>query len=492
MDSDNIRSIVEEVLQKLQESGAVKPASAPPPGQASSPQKPAAKIPSSVKAGAGVYPDADSAIEAAHEAYLKLSKQGLAGREKVIQVVKKMCRDRAEEWGKLEFAETKIGLLPHKIEKLLGIQNLPGTEWLSPHGMSGDHGITLEENCPFGVIGAITPVTHSIPTLACNIVSMVAAGNTVVFNAHPGGAKCAAVAVKAFNEAIKREVGIENIATIIETPSLESFSAICAHPKVRLLCVTGGPGIVNAAMKSGKRAICAGPGNPPVVVDETADLKKAAEAIIFGGGYDNNLLCIGEKEVFVVKSVYKEFLRQFEAAGAKKLTNAQLEQLTQAAFTFKGDGGGCSHPVLNRALVGADASKLAEIAGTRVAANCPMLYAETDAEHLFVIEEQMMPMMPIIPVDDVDQGIAMAKVAEHGYKHSSMIHSLNVINMTKMGRALESTVFIKNGSCMAGLGAGGEGYASFSIATTTGEGITTPDTFTRKRRCVLVDSLSMI
>jgi len=488
MDSANIRSIVEEVLQKLQASGAVNPAPAAP---APAP-KPAAPARSSAKPGSAVFEDADAAIDAAHEAYLALGKQGLAGREKIVQVVKRMCRDRAEEWGKLEFAETKIGLLQHKIEKLLGIQNLPGTEWLSPHGMSGDHGITLEENCPFGVIGAITPVTHSIPTLACNIVSMVAAGNTVVFNAHPGGAKCAAVAVRAFNEAIKRETGIENIATIIETPSLESFNAICANPKVRLLCVTGGPGIVKAAMKSGKRAICAGPGNPPVVVDETADLRKAAEAIIFGGGYDNNLLCIGEKEVFVVKSVYKEFLKQFEAAGAKKLSGAQLEQLTKAAFTFKGDGGGCSHPVLNRALVGADASKLAEIAGTKVPDNCPMLYAETGADHLFVIEEQMMPMMPIIPVDNVDQGIAMAKVAEHGYKHSSMIHSLNVINMTKMGRALESTVFVKNGSCLAGLGTGGEGYASFSVATTTGEGITTPDTFTRKRRCVLVDSLSMI
>jgi aldehyde dehydrogenase len=358
--------------------------------------------------------------------------------------------------------------------------------------MSGDHGITLEENCPFGVIGAVTPVTHSIPTIACNIVSMVAAGNAAVFNAHPGGAKCAVVAIRAFNEAIKKETGIENIATIVESPSLESFEAICRNEAVKLLCVTGGPGIVKAAMKSGKRAICAGPGNPPVVIDETADLKKAAEAIILGGGYDNNLLCIGEKEIFVVKSVYKDFLKAFDAAGARKLNGAQLDQLTKAAFTFKGDGGGCSHPVVNRDLVGRDAAVLADIAGLSVPKSCEMLYAETDADNLFVIEEQMMPMVPVIAVDSVDQGIAMAKVAEHGYKHSSMIHSLNVINMTKMARALESTLFVKNGACVAGLGSGGEGYSSFSIATTTGEGITTPDTFTRKRRCVMVDSLSMI
>ena len=482
MDSQNIRTIVEEVLQRLKETGAISAPTAAAP--ASAPRRPSG--------AKGVYADANDAIEAAHEAYLKLSRKGVAGREKVVQIIKRICRDRAEEWGRLEFAETKIGRLEHKIEKLLGIQNLPGTEWLSPYGMSGDHGITLEENCPFGVIGAVTPVTHSIPTIACNIVSMVAAGNTAVFNAHPGGAKCAAVAVAVFNDAIERELGIANIATIVEAPSLESFNAICQHDKVKLLCVTGGPGIVKAAMKSGKRAICAGPGNPPVVVDETADLRKAAESIIFGGGYDNNLLCIGEKEVFVVKSVYREFLKAFEAAGARRLNEGQLDQLTKAAFTTKGDGGGCSHPVLNRDLVGRDASVLADLAGIKVPVDCRMLYAETGPDHLFVIEEQMMPMMPIIAVDNVDQGIELARVAEHGYKHSSMIHSLNVNHMTRMARALESTVFVKNGSCLAGLGAGGEGYASFSIATTTGEGITTPDTFTRKRRCVMVDNLSML
>ncbi len=480
MDSQQIRSIVEEVLNQLQ----TKPAS----GGSAAPAAPRAAV---KRGDRGVFPDANGAIEAAHEAYLQLSKQGIAGREKVVQVVKNLCYRNAERWGKLEFDETKIGRLDHKIEKLLGIRNLPGTEWLSPHGMSGDHGITMEENCPFGVIGAITPVTHSVPTLACNIVSMVAAGNTVIFNAHPNGARCAAAAVKEFNEAFEAEVGIANIATIIEQPSLESFEAICKHSLVRLLCVTGGPGIVNAAMKSGKRAICAGPGNPPVLIDETADLRKAARDIIIGGGYDNNLLCIGEKEVFVVDKVYRQFLEAFEAEGAAKLNSNQLDRLTKAVFTMKGDGGGCSHPVLNRKFVGVDAKVLADEVGLQVAANTPMLYAETDANDLFVIEEQMMPMMPIIRVRDVDEGIALAKEAEHGYKHSAMIHSFNVRNMTKMARALETTLFVKNGACVAGLGIGGEGYSSFSIATTTGEGITTPDTFTRKRRCVLVDDLSL-
>lgn len=479
MNATDIRSVVEEVIRQIQSNGGgIAPATA---GAAA---KPADSM--------GVYSDAASAIEAAHAAYLKLSKLGLAGREKVVRIVKDMCFDKCEEWGKLEFAETKIGRLEHKIAKLQGIRNVPGTEWLSPHGMSGDHGITLEENCPFGVIGAITPVTHSIPTIACNIVSMVAAGNGIVFNAHPGGAKCAAVAIRAFNEAVNRELAIGNIATMVEKPSLQSFEDICSHRLVQLLCVTGGPGIVSAAMKSGKRAICAGPGNPPVVIDETADLDRAARSIIYGGAFDNNLLCIGEKEIFVVRQVYEAFLGAFERAGARKLNPSQLEQLTHLVFEMKADKGGCSHPVLNRDYIGKDASWLAEQVGLKVPVDTPMLYAETDADHLFVIEEQMMPVIPVIRVENVDEGIEKAKVAEHGYKHSAIMHSTNVNNLTKMARALESTLFVKNGPSLAGLGDGGEGYLSFSVATTTGEGITTPDTFTRKRRCALIDALSII
>jgi len=490
MDETVIRTVVEEVLAKL--NGEATKAAAKPTTTAPA-AKPAA-VPAVKPAGRrfGVFDDAQSACRAAWEAGTQLRKIGMAGREKIVQIVKRMCFDRAAEWGRIEFDETKIGRLEHKVQKLQGIRNVPGTEWLSPYGMSGDHGITMEENCAFGVIGAITPVTHSVPTLACNIVNMVAAGNTVVFNAHPKGARCAAMAVREFNRAIFAETGIENVATIIEVPSLESFEGICKSDLVNLICVTGGPGIVKAAMRSGKRAICAGPGNPPVVVDESADLDYAAESIIFGGAYDNNLLCIGEKEVFVVDSVYKRFIEAMDRAGARRLNDPQLAKLTEAAFTFTKDAGGCSHPAVNRDLVGADAAVLAKVAGLNVPANTQMLYAETDADHLFVIEEQMMPMIPIVRARDVHEAIEMARVAEHGYRHSSIIHSLNVKHMTEMARALETTLFIKNGSCLAGLGSGGEGYASFSIATTTGEGITTPTTFTRKRRCVMVDNLSMV
>ncbi len=477
-----IRDVVAEVLGRLEGQGA-----AVTPSQDDSCQCHGANH----KGGAhGVFQTAAEACEAAHDAYLQLREKGIEARRQVEEIVKTMCADKAEEWGRIELEETKIGRLDHKIEKLQIVKLVPGVEWLRPSGRSGDHGITLEEYTPFGVVGAVTPSTHSVPTLAGNIVNIVGAGNAVVFNAHPAAAKCAAMAVRAFNEAIERETGIQNLVCIIEEPSFDSFKEMCAHEAVRLLCVTGGPGVVKAAMQTGKRAICAGPGNPPVLVDDTACMNRAAEAVIKGATYDNNLLCIGEKEVFVLDRVADQFMSALEKAGAFRLRDNQLEQLTQAAFTFKeGEGAGCPDPVVNKDLIGRDAAVLAEAAGINLSARTELLFAETSADHAFVKEEQMMPFLPIVRVPSIEAGIEACKIAEHQYKHTSIIHSHNVNHMTAMARALDTTLFVKNGPCMAGLGLGGEGYLSYSIATPTGEGVTNPQTFTRVRRCVMVDNL---
>ena len=438
----------------------------------------------------GVFQDAAEACAAAHGGFLQLRQKGVAARAKVVEIIKTMADANAVEWGRIELEETKIGRLDHKIEKLQIIKLVPGVEWLQPDGRSGDHGITLEEYTPFGVVAAITPSTHSIPTLSGNIVNMVAAGNGVVFNAHPGAAKCAAMAVREYNRAIERETGIQNLVTIVEQPTLDSFKTICHHEAVRLLCVTGGPGVVKAAMQVGKRAICAGPGNPPVLVDDTACMKRAARFIIQGTAYDNNLLCIGEKEVFALESIADELMSELEKAGAVRLNPAQLDRLSKEAFSFKeGQGAGCPEPVLNRALIGKDAPVLAKAAGVDVPEKTQMLFSETDRDHVFVKEEQMMPFIPIVRVKTVEEGIEASKVAERNYKHTSIIHSHDVEHMTAMARALDTTLFIKNGPCMAGLGLGGEGYLSYSVATPTGEGVTNPKTFCRVRRCVMVDNL---
>lgn len=441
----------------------------------------------------GVYDDMNVAIEAAQKAFEKLCEGGISARKKAIAVIRKLCVQKAKEWGELEFRETKIGRLEHKIEKL-GICGdlVPGVEMLDRTAFSGDSGLTVIDHAPWGVIGAITPSTHSVPTVTGNAINMIAAGNTVAFNTHPAGAQCAAVAIRTYNEAIFAETGISDLLTTVVKPTLDTFDTLCRHPHVKLLCVTGGPAVVAAAMKAGKRAICAGPGNPPVVVDETADLDHAARSIIQGASYDNNLLCIGEKEVFVVASVADRLMDALRRAGAVQLHAKQVELLADKAFVFpQGKGAGCPHPVVNRDLVGRDASVLAKAIGIDVPATTQLLFGETKADHIFVEEEQMMPFIPIVRVPDVDAAIAAALQAEHGYKHTGIMHSQNIRNLTRMAQEIDTTLFIKNGPSMTGLGLGGEGFLSFSIATPTGEGVTTPMTFTRSRRCVMVENLNL-
>lgn len=437
----------------------------------------------------GIFTDANEAIEAAAGAYERLRERSLEDRKRIISHIRRIAIDQCVELGTMEMNETKIGRLEHKIQKLKTLgERSPGVEFLRSEVYSGDRGLAVIEHAPFGVIGAITPVTHSLPTITGNAVSMIAAGNTLVVNPHPSGKRVAAEGVRRYNEAIHRDVGIDNLICLIVEPTLQTADVIFKHREVKLICVTGGAAVARAALNSGKRAIVAGPGNPPVVVDETADLNRAARSIVQGACYDNNLLCIAEKEVFVVDRVFDQMMAAMERAGAVKLSSNEIAELTKNAIVQVGDAKH-KHDAPSKEFLGQDAAVLARGAGRSVADGVELLFGETDESNPFVPVEQMMPFVPFVRCRDVDEAIAKAKKAEHGFKHTSIIHSNNVRNMTKMGRALETTLFVKNGPCMASLGLGGEGYLSYSIAGPTGEGVTTPLTFTRERRCSMIDDL---
>jgi aldehyde dehydrogenase len=437
----------------------------------------------------GVFSNVDEAVAAATDAQKKLVKLSLEDRDAIVKLVKQMAKDNADAWGRMEFDETKIGRLDHKIEKLKILELVPGVEFLKTTAMTGSNGVCLEEFAPYGVIGIITPVTHSVPTLSANVINMVASGNAIVANPHPSGAQCAAYAVREYNKAIAARFGIEHLVTIIVPPTLETADAIFNHRGIPLLVVTGGPAVARAALAAKKRSIVAGPGNPPVVVDETACLTNAAESIVKGAAYDNNLLCIGEKQVFAVESIFDKLLAKMENAGGYVLNAQQIEALTKKAFVVDPKDGKYH---VNKDYVGRDASVLAEAAGVRVPPATQLLVGETNFEHLFVQHEQMMPFVPFVRVKDVEQAMDLAIQSEHGYRHTAIIHSRNMDTVTKFGRRANTTLFVVNGASPSGLGLGGQGYLSYSIATPTGEGITTPLTFTRYRRVMITGSLRMI
>jgi aldehyde dehydrogenase len=439
----------------------------------------------------GVFDDVDAAVTAAAQAQQEFEGRSLDDRRRAIACIRRICIEQAEALGREEFEETKIGRLQHKVDKLIVAgEKTPGVEFLRTDAFSGANGISLTEYAPFGVVGIITPVTHSLPTVASNAINILAAGNALVCNPHPGGARIACRGVQLFNKAIHEAIGIDNLLTIIGKPTLESAQAIFDHKGVRLLCVTGGPAVGRAALRSPKRAIVAGPGNPPVVVDETADLDNAARSIIAGAAYDNNLLCIGEKEVFAVAAIFDEMMETMTRHKAVRLDRGQIEALTHIAFVPSPEDK--NHLVVNKDLIGQDAAVLAARAGAKAPADTEIVFGETDAGHPFVDIEQMMPFVPFVRVPDVDVAIALAKKYEHGFKHTAIIHSRNVETITRMGRELDTSLFVQNGPSMASLGVGGEGYLSFSIATPTGEGVTTPLTFTRQRRTTTVGSMRVL
>jgi aldehyde dehydrogenase len=428
----------------------------------------------------GRFATVDDAVEVATRSQRQLVAAGLTVRDGICRLLKKTAIENARAWGRFELDETKVGRLDHKIAKLELLQNVPGVEFLRAHGSvahSGDQGVALDEAAPWGVIGCITPVTHSIPTMTANAINMVASGNAMVVNAHPSGFRSAALAAEAFNKAIKRDFGIDPLICVIDPPTLESAEALFRHPDVPLLVVTGGPAVARAALKQAKRAIVAGPGNPPVVVDHTADFDNAARSIIAGASFDNNLLCIGEKQVFCVAVAFDRMMKAMARAGAMRLDAEQVKRLTEIAFAWQKD-----HYAVKKDLVGRDPQVLGKAAGFDVPADVQLLFGETDGNNPFVSEEQMMPFVPFVKVHDFDEALRLAIETEHGFGHTAIIHSNQLEHITRMGRAMNTTIFVANGPCTAGLGVGGEGYPSYSIATPTGEGITNPLTFTRFRR----------
>ena len=481
-----VRDVVEQVLRQM--NGAAVPAAT----NGATSVGPVASGSKSYKGRYGIFTDVDEAVAAATEAFDELSAGTIEDRERIIGHIRRISIDQCVELGTMEMEETKIGRLEHKIEKLktLGMKT-PGVEFMKSEVFSGDHGLAVIEHAPFGVIGAITPVTHSLPTITGNAVSMIAGGNTLVVNPHPAGKRVAVEGVRRFNKAIFEDMGIDNLICVIAEPTLETADAIFSHRGVKLICVTGGPAVARAALNSGKRAVVAGPGNPPVVVDETADIDRAAKAMIQGASYDNNLLCIAEKEVFVVESVFDEMMAAMERNGAVRLNSAEIEKLTSVAIASVGEGAD-KHDVAAKDFIGKDAAVLAKAAGRDIPADTLLVFGETDENNPFVPVEQMMPFLPFVRCKNVDEAIALAQKYEHGFRHTAIIHSHDVRNMTKMGRVMDTTLFVKNGPCMASLGLGGEGYLSFSIATPTGEGVTTPLTFTRERRCSLIDDLRIL
>ena len=440
------------------------------------------QISSDVSGKKGVFSDMNEAIEASKKAQKIVAKMSMDQREAIISKIREKIKENAEILARMGVEETGMGNVGHKILKhQLVAEKTPGTEDITTTAWSGDRGLTLIEMGPFGVIGAITPCTNPSETVLCNTIGMLAGGNTVVFNPHPAAIKTSIYAVNLLNEASVEVGGPENIAVTVEHPTMETSDVMMKHKDIHLIAATGGPGVVTAVLSSGKRGIGAGAGNPPALVDETADIRKAAEDIVNGCTFDNNLPCIAEKEIVAVDSIADELLHYMvNEQGCYMISKEEQDALTEVVLK----GGR-----LNRKCVGRDAKTLLGMIGITVPDNIRCITFEGPKEHPLIAEELMMPILGVVRAKDFDDAVEQAVWLEHGNRHSAHIHSKNVDNIKKYAKAIDTAILVKNGPSYAALGFGGEGYCTFTIASRTGEGLTSASTFTKRRRCVMTDSL---
>ncbi len=465
MNQQDIEQVVKAVLLKMQSSD----------------------MPPAVVHEMGVFASLDDAVAAA-----KIAQQGLksvAMRQLAIAAIREAGEKHARDLAELAVSETGMGRVEDKFAKNVAqARGTPGVECLSAQVLTGDNGLTLIENAPWGVVASVTPSTNPAATVINNAISLIAAGNSVIFAPHPAAKKVSQRAITLLNQAIVAAGGPENLLVTVANPDIETAQRLFKFPGIGLLVVTGGEAVVEAARKHTNKRLT-GAGNPPVVVDETADLARAAQSIVKGASFDNNIICADEKVLIVVDSVADELMRLMQGQNAVKLTAEQAQQLQPVLLKNIDERG---KGTVSRDWVGRDAAKIAAAIGLNVPQETRLLFVETTAEHPFAVTELMMPVLPVVRVANVADAIALAVKLEGGCHHTAAMHSRNIENMNQMANAIDTSIFVKNGPCIAGLGLGGEGWTTMTITTPTGEGVTSARTFVRLRRCVLVDAFRIV
>jgi acyl-CoA reductase-like NAD-dependent aldehyde dehydrogenase len=483
MDEREITDIIERVRRRVGEPG--------PQLARQAAMRAELNTPAASQLGDGVFATLDEAVAAA-KAAAGSGAMDLDRRKVVIEAVRRATLEQAGALARLAVEETGLGRVDDKTTKnRLVSTKTPGPEDLEVQAVSGAGGMTITEFAPFGVVGSISPVTNPAATVINNAISIISAGNAVVFNAHPSARRVSNATVRIIHRAITGAGGPPGLIASVAEPTIESARGLMTHPDVRLLLVTGGPGVVREALKTEKRAIIAGPGNPPVVVDETADVEKAGADIVRGASFDNNIVCTDEKTVIAIASIADRLVRSMAANGAYVLAEHELRRLERVIFTDEAFvPGRPAH--INTAWVGRDASRILGEIGVRPSVEPRLLVAEVPIDHPLVWTEQMMPVLPVVRVPNTEAAIDLAVRSEHGFRHTASIHSTNVATITRMARAMNCSIFVANGPNFSGLGEGGEGFATVSIASPSGDGMTRPRTFSRERRVTVVGALRIV
>lgn len=276
--------------------------------------------------------------------------------------------------------------------------------------------ITIAE--PVGIICGIVPTTNPTSTAIFKSLISLKTRNGIIFSPHPRAKNATNQAANIVLQAAIAAGAPKDIIGWIEEPSVELSSALMHHPDINLILATGGPGMVKAAYSSGKPAIGVGAGNTPVVIDETADIKRAVASVLMSKTFDNGVICASEQSVVVVDSVYDAVRQRFATHGGYFLRGKELKAVS--ALILK-------NGALNAAIVGQSACKIAELAGFSVPANTKILIGEVSviADSEPFAHEKLSPTLAMYRAKNFDDAVLKAEklVAMGGIGHTSCLYT---------------------------------------------------------------------
>lgn len=405
----------------------------------------------------GIYEDYNIAVAQAKVAQKKLIELSLTTRINILQAIRKEIRQNAESLSHFSLNEVKMGNLEGKISKHLLVANKTlGIEYLQENN--------IDVFNPFGVILSFIPSTNSSETISDHTIGIIAAGNSGVFCPNPRALQTCKKVIHLLNSTIIEAGGPENLVTLVDAPRRSIINDLIQHPSIKLVVATGSSGIINTVLDSGKRAICAGSGNPPVIIDEDADLALAAESIIKSVSFDFNILCVSEKEAFVLETVYEQFISIMKEKDAYLLTEQQANDLCEILFIDYHSNE--KNKIVKKEFVGQSPQTLLEAIGIIPSENIRLLIAETSADHPLVTTECLLPLLPIVSVSNINEAIAHSVIVEGGRNHSAAIYTNNPQNAQKFRSLMPTTAFAVNQSPLDSFP-----YFCCTIATKTGEGL---------------------
>ena len=302
---------------------------------------------------------------------------------------------------------------------------------------------------PMGIVAGIIPTTNPTSTAIFKCLISLKTRNAIMISPHPRARECTAAAARIIREAAEKAGAPEGLIRWIDVPTLEMTNELMRDADIIL--ATGGPGMVKAAYSSGKPALGVGPGNVPVIIDDTADVKLAVNSIIHSKTFDNGMICASEQSVTALDGVYDEVKAEFERRGCYFLKNEEELDAVRKTVIINGS--------VNARVVGQSAATIAEMAGITVPPKTKILIGEVESvnpSEAFA-HEKLSPVLAMYHAKDFDEALAKAErlVADGGFGHTSSLY-ISVTEKEKIARHAEAMktgrILINTPSAQGGIG----------------------------------------